>query len=102
MSDQILYSDENSSIFSKKENKFFQAISAKYSKVDPHSYLRRTDESSFRYWTRRLTQIKPVELLWADAESSELKRALNSFQLIFIGIGAIIGKHYSIYFFFQY
>ncbi|KAI8890468.1 amino acid transporter [Backusella circina FSU 941] len=91
MSDQILYSDDTSSIYSKRGPTFFQAISAKYSKVDPHSYLRRSDESTFRFWVRRLGQIKPVELLWADAESSELKRALNSFQLIFIGIGAIIG-----------
>lgn len=70
---------------------FFQAVTNRYNKVDPHSYLRRDNETSRQYWFRRLGQIKPVELLWGDAENSELRRALNAFQLIFVGIGAIIG-----------
>jgi APA family basic amino acid/polyamine antiporter len=70
---------------------FFSAVTNRYNKVDAHSYLRRDDESGKHYWFRRLGQIKPVELLWGDAENSELRRALSAFQLIFVGIGAIIG-----------
>ncbi|KAI9354436.1 amino acid permease-domain-containing protein [Pilaira anomala] len=70
---------------------FFEGVTARYNKVDPHSYPRRPDETANRYWFRRLGQIKPVELLWGDAENSELKRALTAFQLVFVGIGAIIG-----------
>ncbi|KAG0813945.1 hypothetical protein G6F20_005169 [Rhizopus arrhizus] len=69
----------------------FESINARYNKVDPNSYLRQENESFFKYWTRRLVQIKPVELLWGEAEGTELRRALSTFQLIFIGIGAIIG-----------
>ncbi|KAI8982442.1 amino acid permease-domain-containing protein [Mycotypha africana] len=74
-----------------KEKGIFQSVTARYAKVDPHTYLRKEGESSKSFWFRRLIQIKPVELLWDDAEQSELKRALNAFQLIFVGIGAIIG-----------
>lgn len=66
-------------------------IHSRYNKVDPHSYLRKENESACHYWFRRLYQIKPVELLWQEAEGTELLRALNMFQLIFVGIGAIIG-----------
>lgn len=69
----------------------YHATTSRYSRVTAESYLRREDESGFKYWSRRLGQIKPVELLWGDAENSELVRALSAFQLVFIGIGAIIG-----------
>lgn len=69
----------------------FQSESSRYNKVTAESYLRRENETSSRFWIRRLWQIKPVELLWGDAENSELTRALSAFQLIFVGIGAIIG-----------
>jgi APA family basic amino acid/polyamine antiporter len=74
-----------------KPTTFLQAVAARYTKVDPHSYLRQEDETSTHYWIRRLGQIKPVELLWAEAEANELKRVLSTFQLVFVGIGAIIG-----------
>ncbi|GAA5795280.1 hypothetical protein HPULCUR_000635 [Helicostylum pulchrum] len=70
---------------------FFESVTARYTKVTPESYLRREGETKNRFWMRRLGQIKPVELLWGDAENSELKRALSAFQLVFVGIGAIIG-----------
>ncbi|KAG2213018.1 hypothetical protein INT47_011167 [Mucor saturninus] len=69
----------------------FQGQSDRYNKVSAESYLRKDNESSSSYWARRLWQIKPVELLWGDAENSELTRALSAFQLVFVGIGAIIG-----------
>ncbi|KAI9265316.1 amino acid permease-domain-containing protein [Helicostylum pulchrum] len=70
---------------------FFESVTARYTKVTPESYLRREGETKNRFLLRRLGQIKPVELLWGDAENSELKRALSAFQLVFVGIGAIIG-----------
>ncbi|KAI9027534.1 amino acid permease-domain-containing protein [Phycomyces nitens] len=66
-------------------------ITARYEAVDPHSYLQRPDEKSSKFWLRRLGQIKPVELLLGEAEIAGLNRALTSWQLIFLGIGAIIG-----------
>lgn len=74
-----------------KKGNFFGALNSRYNHVDPHSYLRQENEGAFKYWARRLGQIKPVELLWGEAEGTELKRALSTFQLIFVGIGAIIG-----------
>lgn len=70
---------------------FFQSVTNRYNNVDPNSYLRKDHETGKQYWFRRLGQIKPVELMWGDAENSELKRALSAFQLVFVGIGAIIG-----------
>ena len=75
----------------KQQGGFFQSVTNRYNKVEAHSYLRQENETGKHYWFRRLGQIKPVELLWGDAENSELKRALSAFQLIFVGIGAIIG-----------
>lgn len=74
-----------------KKPTLMENIHSRYNKVDPHSYLRKENESACHYWFRRLYQIKPVELLWQEAEGTELLRALNMFQLIFVGIGAIIG-----------
>ncbi|KAI8378842.1 amino acid permease-domain-containing protein [Choanephora cucurbitarum] len=74
-----------------KNGTFFQSVTARYTKADPHTYLRQEGESSSHFWFRRLGHIKPVELLWGDAEHSELKRALPAYHLVFIGIGAIIG-----------
>lgn len=70
---------------------FFTAVTNRYNKVEATQYLRQEGETNTHYWFRRLGQIKPVELLWGDAENSELKRALSAFQLVFVGIGAIIG-----------
>lgn len=69
----------------------FGAIQERYAKVDPASYLRRADETGFQYWGRRLGTLKPVELLTGEYQESKLKKALNAFQLVFVGIGAIIG-----------
>ncbi|ORZ00886.1 amino acid permease-domain-containing protein [Syncephalastrum racemosum] len=74
-----------------KDGNMFANFQARYAKVDPASYLRRPDETSTHYWVRRLGMIKPVELLAGEYETSGLRRVLNAFQLIFIGIGAIIG-----------
>ncbi|KAI8993162.1 amino acid permease-domain-containing protein [Pilobolus umbonatus] len=72
-------------------NTFFQSVTNRYNKVEPESYLRRDDETSTRFWIRRLGQIKPVELLWGEAEHTELERALSAVQLVFVGLGSIIG-----------
>ncbi|KAI8094415.1 amino acid permease-domain-containing protein [Thamnidium elegans] len=82
---------EKTNVVEKQKETFFESVTARYTKVDPQSYLQREGETKNRYWLRRLGQIKPVELLWGDAENSELKRALSAFQLVFVGIGAIIG-----------
>lgn len=74
-----------------KDENVFATFQARYAKVDPASYLRKPDESSTHYWVRRLGTIKPVELLAGEYQTSGLRRVLNAFQLIFIGIGAIIG-----------
>ncbi|EIE90407.1 hypothetical protein G6F46_008297 [Rhizopus delemar] len=74
-----------------KKATFFESVNARYNQVDPQSYLRQDNESSLKFWSRRLGQIKPVELLWGEAEGTQLRRALNTFQLIAVGIGAIIG-----------
>jgi APA family basic amino acid/polyamine antiporter len=74
-----------------EKGNFFSSVTNRYTKVEATQYLRRDGESGTHYWGRRLGQIKPVELLWGDAENSELKRALSAFQLVFVGIGAIIG-----------
>lgn len=70
---------------------FLQSFQERYAKVDPASYLRRPDETSWQYWSRRLFTLKPVELLKGEYEHSSLRKALNAWQLIFVGIGAIIG-----------
>ncbi|KAI8371576.1 amino acid permease-domain-containing protein [Radiomyces spectabilis] len=66
-------------------------FTARYAKADPRSYLQRDDESNSHYWFRRLGHLKPVELMWSESETSGLNRVLTSWQLVFIGIGAIIG-----------
>ncbi|KAI9249240.1 amino acid permease-domain-containing protein [Phascolomyces articulosus] len=70
---------------------FLHDIQSRYAKVDPTSYLRRSDESAFHYWGRRLGALKPVELLLAEYDKAELRKYLTWWQLIFIGIGSIIG-----------
>ncbi|KAI8141508.1 amino acid permease-domain-containing protein [Fennellomyces sp. T-0311] len=75
----------------KQHHSFFSNFQSRYAKVDPASYLRRPDESNVQYWSRRLISLKPVELLLAEYANTELRQYLNWWQLIFIGIGAIIG-----------
>lgn len=70
---------------------FLSNIQARYAKVDPSSYLRRPDETGRQYWSRRLISLKPYELLAAEYANTELRKYLNAFQLVFLGIGAIIG-----------
>lgn len=70
---------------------FLSNIQARYAKVDPSSYLRRPDENGRQYWSRRLISLKPYELLAAEYANTELRKYLNAFQLVFLGIGAIIG-----------
>ncbi|KAI7866534.1 amino acid permease-domain-containing protein [Spinellus fusiger] len=71
---------------------FFQnQITERYVRVNPQSYLQHEGEGSSHFWLRRLGQIKSVELLLGESENSGMRRALNSYQLIFLGIGAIIG-----------
>ncbi|KAL9549831.1 hypothetical protein MBANPS3_005017 [Mucor bainieri] len=89
--EHIVTTTETTTTSSPEKGGLFQTVTARYNKVDPHSYLRREGETGKSYWFRRLGQIKPVELLWGDAENSELRRALSAFQLVFVGIGAIIG-----------
>jgi APA family basic amino acid/polyamine antiporter len=88
-----IITEEREIVTSTRQEKgtFFESVTARYTKIDPSSYLRKEGETSTKYWLRRLGHIKPVELLWSDSEHSELSRALNAFQLIFVGIGAIIG-----------
>ncbi|KAI9249241.1 amino acid permease-domain-containing protein [Phascolomyces articulosus] len=70
---------------------FLHDFQSRYAKVDPASYLRRPDETSRHYWGRRLGSLKPVELLLAEYANTELRQYLTWWQLVFIGIGAIIG-----------
>lgn len=70
---------------------FLHTIVDRYARVDPTAYLRRSDEGAFHYWGRRLGAIKPVELLLGEAKYSDLRKVLRAWQLIFVGIGAIIG-----------
>ncbi|KAI9495056.1 amino acid permease-domain-containing protein [Zychaea mexicana] len=70
---------------------FLEQFQLRYAKVDPASYLRRPDETGVQYWGRRLGTLKPVELLHAEYGNTELRQYLNWWQLVFIGIGAIIG-----------
>ncbi|RUP45930.1 amino acid permease-domain-containing protein [Jimgerdemannia flammicorona] len=59
--------------------------------ANPESYERQPGESTVHYYGRRLTAIKPVEILTYEATHSGMKRALGRWDLIFVGIGAIIG-----------
>ncbi|KAF7722093.1 hypothetical protein EC973_003708 [Apophysomyces ossiformis] len=68
----------------------FQNFAARY-QIDPRSYLRQEGESSPHYWLRRLGHVKPVELMWKETEVAGLRRALSASQLVYVGIGGIIG-----------
>ncbi|KAI9315505.1 amino acid permease-domain-containing protein [Dichotomocladium elegans] len=97
MSDTKQFEDAELSFASAEEGKggkmrtFLSNAQAHYAKVDPASYLRRSDETSGQYWTRRLISLKPVELLLGEYATTELRHYLNAFHLVFLGIGAIIG-----------
>lgn len=70
---------------------YVDTISARYNRVEPESYLRQNGESKARYFGRKVLAIKPYELLYSEYEGSELKRTLTRFDLVFVGIGAIVG-----------
>ncbi|RUP15171.1 amino acid permease-domain-containing protein [Jimgerdemannia flammicorona] len=59
--------------------------------ASPESYERQPGETSTHYYARRLIAVKPMEALAYEASHSGLKRALGRWDLIFVGIGAIIG-----------
>jgi APA family basic amino acid/polyamine antiporter len=70
---------------------YVHTISARYNRVEPESYLQQNGESKARYFGRKIMAIKPYELLYSEYEGSELKKTLNRIDLVFVGIGAIIG-----------
>ncbi|KAH8547543.1 amino acid permease-domain-containing protein [Umbelopsis sp. PMI_123] len=70
---------------------YVHTISARYNRVEPESYLQQNGESKTRYFGRKIMAIKPYELLYSEYEGSELKKTLNRIDLVFVGIGAIIG-----------
>ncbi|KAM3586503.1 hypothetical protein VKS41_001578 [Umbelopsis sp. WA50703] len=70
---------------------YVETINARYNRVEPESYLRQNGEAKSHYFSRKLMAIKPYELLFAEFEGSNLNRALSRIDLIFVGIGAIIG-----------
>lgn len=70
---------------------YVDTISARYNRVEPESYLRQNGESKARYFGRKVLAIKPYELLYSEYEGSELKKTLTRFDLVLVGIGAIIG-----------
>jgi basic amino acid/polyamine antiporter, APA family len=70
---------------------YVETINARYNRVEPESYLQQNGESKAHYLGRKVLAIKPYELLYSEYEGSELKRALSRFDLIFVGIGAIVG-----------
>ncbi|CAG8691810.1 3610_t:CDS:2, partial [Dentiscutata erythropus] len=53
---------------------------------------RQPDESVWKYRMRKLFTIKSMESIDEDQKASELKKSLNVFDLIMIGIGGIIGN----------
>ncbi|CAG8451719.1 11611_t:CDS:2 [Racocetra fulgida] len=53
---------------------------------------RQQDESVWRYRLRRLFTVKSLKSLDEEHQTSKLKRSLNIFDLIMIGIGGIIGN----------
>lgn len=70
---------------------YVDTISARYNRVEPGSYLRQNGESKARYFGRKFLAIKPYELLYSEYEGSELRKTLTRFDLVFVGIGAIVG-----------
>lgn len=59
--------------------------------ASPESYERQPGESSAHYYSRRLIAIKPIEVIENQAMYTGLNRILSVWDLIFIGIGGIIG-----------
>ncbi|CAG8521089.1 3190_t:CDS:2 [Cetraspora pellucida] len=53
---------------------------------------RQEGESAWRYRLRRLFTVKSIKSLDEDYQASKLKKSLNVFDLIMIGIGGIIGN----------
>ncbi|CAG8853384.1 16340_t:CDS:2, partial [Gigaspora margarita] len=53
---------------------------------------RQSDESVWKYRIRKLFTIKSMKSIDEDHKASELKKSLNVFDLIMIGIGGIIGN----------
>ncbi|CAG8456019.1 12315_t:CDS:2 [Gigaspora rosea] len=53
---------------------------------------RQPDESVWKYRIRKLFTVKSMKSIDEDHKTSELKRSLNVFDLIMIGIGGIIGN----------
>lgn len=52
---------------------------------------RQPDEPVWKYHARKLLTIKNLDRLEVDEKTSELRRALNAFDLIMLGVGGIIG-----------
>jgi amino acid permease len=52
---------------------------------------RQADESAWKYHLRKLFTTKSLESFEVEKETSGLKRTLNAFDLIMIGLGGIIG-----------
>ena len=49
------------------------------------------EESTWKYFVRKLFTIKSMNSIEVDQKSSGLKRTLNMLDLIMIGLGGIIG-----------
>lgn len=52
---------------------------------------RQVDESTWKYHLRKLFTTKSLESFEMEKDTSGLKRTLNAFDLIMIGLGGIIG-----------
>ncbi|KAG2181834.1 hypothetical protein INT44_008650 [Umbelopsis vinacea] len=70
---------------------YVETINARYNRVEPESYLQQNGESKTHYLGRKVLAIKPYELLYSEYEGSQLKKTLNRLDLVFVGIGAIVG-----------
>ncbi|KAG0182086.1 hypothetical protein DFQ28_007983 [Apophysomyces sp. BC1034] len=66
-------------------------IEADSKSQDPGIHNYQSQKNVFQSWFRRLRYIKTVEHIREEAENAPLRRALTAIQLVFVGIGAIIG-----------
>lgn len=86
---EFMMSDEYNATYT--YGSYVETINARYNRVEPESYLQQNGESGGHYYSRKIMAIKPYELLYSEYEGSDLNKTLSRIDLIFVGIGAIIG-----------
>ncbi|KAJ1970499.1 hypothetical protein H4R35_005446, partial [Dimargaris xerosporica] len=53
--------------------------------------VRRPEEHVIKYFFRKLIARKSIDQILRDGEKSQMKRTLGPLDLIFVGVGCIIG-----------